>query len=137
MRVISSQAFKQLRFRQVTLPLSHQITRNWYKWGTARGWSNVTRGIRWFGVSQEHRNGSRGVHARVASAAPDLDAGHPSTTTAIDASCTYLQELYINSFALIDEQTLVLHPGLNVITGEPLGGLSALSACVCLQRSQP
>ena len=58
------------------------------------------------------------AHAAAAAAA--------NTPTHAPANTTYIRELRIRDFALVEEQRVSLHPGLNVITGQSGSGKSVL-----------
>lgn len=72
-------------------------------------------------TAQLPRPAPAGAASAAAPAAARTQAGSPPTPAAAAAAApgrTYLREVYIKDFALVDEQQLVLEPGLNVITGE-------------------
>ena len=61
---------------------------------------------------------TRAAHAAAAANTP--------THASAAANTTYIRELRIRDFALVEEQRVSLHPGLNVITGQSGSGKSVL-----------
>jgi len=66
------------------------------------------------------------AHAAAAAAANTPTHAAANTPTHAPANTTYIRELRIRDFALVEEQRVSLHPGLNVITGQSGSGKSVL-----------
>ena len=74
---------------------------------------------------------TRAVGRHIRSVAPSF----PCCTA--HANTTHLSELRVRNFALVEEQILSLHPGLNIITGESGSGKSVLLEAIAQLSGAP